>query len=433
WCDNMKDRDTTVLDRRTFTTALGTGAAAALAGCSTGILSTGKSSGVATLEAAGWGEGVEREIVTGIMRDYDRSHENTRVSYRGIPGNYESTMKTLFAGGTEPDVFYLAGERCVPYMKNDALLDLTPYIEDARNYDTDDLLDNLLSVFQYEGGIYGIPKDFTSIGLYYNESHLEKAGVSGSLETWDDLRSALERIKARTPVEYPMAFNSQPRQTVFPFIFLNGGRVLTDDQTECVIGSKEAVEALEFVVGLHDDGLAGLYSDEISVSWEGPALGEGLTSTAMSGAWVVPTLREEYGKTYESIKMVERMPLPPGGEQTTMLLTTAWAPSATPDSEKAAAELIKALTSKQGMWQWAKTGIALPARQSLLDKPYYENHPILTNLAEFAEGGTPFNFGLHHTRITNTILSEVEGALTGVKSADAALKSAERLINNNIL
>lgn len=99
--------------------------------------------------------------------------------------------------------------------------------------------------------------------------------------------------------------------------------MLNEDETRCVIGSEEAIEALQFIVDLHNDGLAGMYSDEISVSWAGPALGEGVTTATMAGAWVTPTLREEYGDTYESIEMVDKLPVPRGGQQVTMLLTVA--------------------------------------------------------------------------------------------------------------
>lgn len=428
-------RDERTLSRRRLTATLGAGAATALAGCSGNMLNlSSDATAVPTIEVAGWGEGVEREIIQGILQSYDQSHEDINVTYQAIPGGqYTSKLKTQFAGGTEPDVFYLSGERCVQYIENGALLDLDPYLGSDSNYAFDDLLDNLLAPFQYQGGTYGIPKDFTPIGMYYNAAHLEEAGVGEMPGTWDGLRSALEAVKRNTDVEYPMAFNGQPRETFFTFLFLNGGAVLTDDQTRCVVGSKEAVEALEFLVGLHDDGLAGIYSDEISVSWSAPALGEELTTAAMAGAWVYPTLQQQYGDVFESIEMVEELPVPPGGQQVTMLLTVAWAASRAPTSEQAAADLVKALTSKEGMWEWAQTGIALPSRQSLLDRPFYDERPILNNIAEFSDGGKPFNFGIHHERIVSTILSEVEGALTGVKSPDSAMKSAQRLINNNVL
>lgn len=421
-----------IVNRREFMTAAGIGTASALAGCSTSVLSQPAST-VPTLSAAGWGQGVEREIVERILRNYDQSHDSVQVTYQSVPGDYAQQMKTEYAGGTEPDVFYLAAERAAPFLRNEALMNLNPYIQDDPQYDFDDLIDNLLSAFQYQGKTYGIPKDYTPVGLYYNEAHLRQAGAKTSLETWDDMRSAFEQVKRNTDVTYPLGILSQPRETLFPLIWQTGASVLNDDGTECVVGSPGAIEALQFLVDLYDDGLAGIYSSEVSVGWGAPALGEGLITASMGGAWFVSALREEYADSVEALRVAERMPVPKGGRQATMLLTTAWAPSSNPTDEQAAAGLVKALTDKQGMWQWAKTGTALPARESLLNRPFYQDRPLLDNLVKLTESGLPLQFGLNSTRIVNTILSEAEGAITGDRSADSAMKSAERLINNNIL
>lgn len=419
--------------RRQFTAAASTGIASALTGCSAGVFGQSNTVGPPTLTVSSWGEGVERKIVEKILDNYDQGHQNVNVAYQSIPnGQYSQTLKTRYAGDTEPDVFYMATERALQYMESDAVLDLTPYLEDDPNYAVDDLLDNLISAFQHEGKTYGIPKDFTSIGMYYNAAHLKQAGV-GIPKTWDDLRSVFEAVKRKTDVKYPFGFYDQPGNTLYPLILQNGGAVLNEDETRCVVGSTEAVEALEFLVGIHDDGLGGRYSNEISASWLAPSMGEGLSTAGMAGAWCIPTFEEEYSGTFKSIDMFDPTPTPQGGEQATTLLTVAWAASATPTNEQAAAQLVKALTSKQGMWDWSKTKIALPSRQSLLDKPFYNDQPILRKLASFTDGGKPFRFGLHHERLHNTIMSEVEGALAGVKSADSALKSAERLVNNNVL
>ncbi len=419
------------LTRRKFVATGGIGMATALTGCSTNVLSQSAST-TPTISASSWATGTEDEIVTRILSEYDQAHPEVNVVYQNIPSGFDQQLKTEYAGGTEPDVFYLSAEEAPQYMENEALLDMTPYIQNAA-YNVDGLIDNLISAFQHQGKTYGIPKDYTPVGIYYNEAHLQKAGTKTTFDTWDDFRTALEDVKRKTEIEYPLAFNSEPRETFLPLVWQNGGAVLNEDGTECVIGSTEAIEALQFLMDLYDDGLAGMYSAEIPVDWGAPALGENHTTAAMGGAWFVSALQEEYPETTKSLQMVKRMPKPPGGERATLLLTTAWAPSATPTDKKGAAGLVKALTNQQGMWAWAKTGTALPSRQSLLERNFYNKQPLLGNIANLTEGGYPLQFGLNTGRIIDTVLSEVEGAVSGDNSADSAMKSAERLINNNIL
>lgn len=386
------------------------------------------------LTVASWGGEIEQKIVKGILNKYDKNHSGVRVQYNNTPfGQYAQKLKTQFAGNAEPDAFYLIADDAPTFMRNGALLELDPYLKNSDDYKFEPVLDNLLQPFQYQGKTYGIPKDFTPAGLFYNTAHLEKAGVDTSLKTWDDLRTALDGVKQKTDVKYPMAFKSQPRNTLFQLIWQNGGRILNKKGTKATIGSKEAIEALEFLTTLKKDGLAGLYGSDISATWAAPALGKGNVTATMTGAWSVSTLEQQYSKQFKNMKVANPMPIPNGGQQATVVFTTAWGASANTKAPKKTADLIKSLTSKEGMWKWVQTGTALPSRKPLLQKDYYKKHEVLGGLANLAEIGRPLVFGPKTTKILNTIMSETEGALTGAKSAGDALKAAERQINNNVL
>jgi multiple sugar transport system substrate-binding protein len=387
-----------------------------------------------SLTVASWGGEVEQEIVTGILQDYDDQHENVSVEYNNTPfDQYSEKLKTQFAGNTEPDVFYLIADDAPTFMRNGALLELDPYVQNSDDYDFEPILDNLLEAFQYDGATYGVPKDFTSVGLFHNTAHLEEAGVDNSLETWSDLRSALETVKQETDVEYPMAFQSQPRNTLVQLIWQNGGRVLNEAGDESLLGSQEAIEALEFLVGLRDDELAGLYGSDLSSTWAAPALGEGNVTATMTGAWAVSTLEQEYSDRFESLKVANPMPIPEGGQEATIVFTTSWSASANTDAPEMSADLIKALTSTEGMWKWVKTGTALPAREPLLERDFYDERELLGGLANLAEIGRPLVFGPNTSRILDTVMSEAEGALTGSQSAAEAMEAAQRQINNDVL
>ncbi|PSP55759.1 hypothetical protein BRC82_04020 [Halobacteriales archaeon QS_1_67_19] len=384
-----------------------------------------------TLTVASWGGDVEQDIVTGILDDYDSQHPNVAVEYNNTPfDQYAEKLKTQFAGNTEPDVFYLIADDAPTFMRNGALLELDPYVKDADDYDFEPILDNLLDPFQFEGKTFGIPKDFTSVGLFHNTAHLEQASVDNSMETWDDLRTALDTVKQQTDVEFPMAFGSQPRNTLVQLIWQNGGRVLNEAGDEAVMGSQEAIEALEFLVGLKEDGLAGLYGDDLSATWAAPALGEGNVTATMTGAWSVSTLEQEYSDQFENLRVAN--PTPAGGQEATIVFTTSWSASANTDDPEASAGLIKDLTSNEGMWEWVETGTALPSRKPLLERDFYDERELLGGLADLAEIGRPLVFGPQTTKILNTLMSEAEGALTGSKSAADAMQAAERQINDDV-
>jgi len=383
-----------------------------------------------TLSVASWGGETEQEIVNGILDEYDSSNDSVRIEYQNTPfGEYSQTLQTQFAGDEEPDVFYLIADDAPTFMRNGALLALDDYVRGDDAFNLDDILDNLLEPFTYEGTIYGIPKDFTPVGLMYNTAHLDQAGAPDP-ETWSDMRTALEMVKSETDVEYPMAVGSQPRNTLMQLVWQNGGDVLNEDGTEAVIGSQEAIEALEFLNGLVEDDLAGIYEQDIEATWAAPALGEGTTTMAMTGAWVISTLEGDYSEVYDALEV--GMPVPEGGEEATVVFTTSWSASANTDAPDAAAGLVKALTNEEGMWDWASTGTALPSRQSLLERDFYDDRPLLDGLGDLGSVGRPLVFGPKTPTILDSIMTEAEAVLTGDKDPATALENAQRQINQEL-
>ena len=441
--------DQSRLSRRSLAKVIGTGAAVGLAGCSgngggigaggdgsgggngsTDGGSDGGSSGTTTLTAASWGEGVEREIVKEILNSYESSTEGVEIKYQNTPSEqYSQNLQTQFSGNKEPDVFYLIADEAPTFMRNGALLPIGSKLRDADDYHFDDILDNLLEPFTYDGSVYGIPKDFTPVGLFYNTDHLEAAGVSAP-KTWSELRTVLEAISESTDVDYPMAVGSQPRNTLIQLVLQNGGSVLSDDGSQAVIGSQEAIEALAYLNGLVEDDLAGIYGNNIDSTWAPPAMGSNTISMAMTGAWSVSTLEQEYGDLYEATEV--GMPIPEGGEKATISFTTAWAASANTNAPNASVGLVKALTNEEGMWDWVSTGTALPSRQSLLDRDFYDDRPLLSGLGDLGDVAHPMVFGPQTPMILDTIMNEAEAVLTGDKDPKTAMTDAERQINSEL-
>jgi multiple sugar transport system substrate-binding protein len=394
----------------------------------------GESTPTATPEAAAldvrtWGEGQEVEINSEILSNFaDQAAGISEINYEQTPfEQYAQKLQTQFAGGNEPDVFYLISDDAPNFMRNGALLNLNQYVQGADDYDLDGIYDEMLDAFSYDGNIYGIPKDISPVGFFYNTAHLEEAGVSAP-STWTEVRTAAEEIKSATDIEYPMVFNSQPRNTLVQLIWQNGGQILNQDMTQSEVGSTAAIEALGFLNDMVEDDLGGLLGSDIDGTWGAPSLGQEQTSMMMTGAWTIGTLQADYGGVYDVTDV--SMTKADGGEERTIVFTTAWSASAGTDTAPQAAGLVKALTSEEGMWDWVSTGNALPARPALLERDFYNDRPLLQNLGSLGDVGRPFLFGPKTSEVTTTLMTEAEATLTGDKTPDSAMKDAQRQIND---
>jgi multiple sugar transport system substrate-binding protein len=76
-------------------------------------------------------------------------------------------IKTRLIGDAAPDVFYLDALEAPLLMKYGVLEPLNSYINELDNLA--DSEPSLLKAFQRSEQIYGLPKDFSTLALFYNK------------------------------------------------------------------------------------------------------------------------------------------------------------------------------------------------------------------------------------------------------------------------
>lgn len=441
--------DGNALTRRRFVCGLGAaGAAAGLAGC-TGDGGNGQSTTVgdgttagtdsatettateaaAQLKLSSWAaNNQESKLLKQLLGEFESNHPNISVDYLAVQSKYKQKIKTQLGAGNAPDAFYVDAKYFGSFASQDVLLDLSP-VENSESFDGDDFFESLLDAFRYEGTLYGIPKGFSTLGLFYNTAMFEQAGVSAP-ETWSDLRSGLTKIKEQTDVEYPMIVMPNARSW-YAFLFQNGGQILSDDGSEAVFASDAGVEALQFVADLRADGLAATKS-QLGTGWPGAALGAKEVAAGIAGPWVLPFLSDKHPDVDENVD-VAHLPIPEGGEKATAAYTVAYCASAATESPDATRTLVDGLTSADRMASWASKGVELSARKSHADLDFYANNPRYKTMLDAGEWSHVVGYGPQSEAIINRLNPELEGALLGEKSPRDALETAQQKINADVL
>lgn len=449
------DSRTSRSTRRRFIAGIGAvGATGALAGCTSGgggneagdsTSASGSDGGESTtagtttpinadLTLSGWAANNEESaLLKDLVSDFNSSHEGIEVEYNAIQSKYKQKMKTQLGAGNAPDVFYVDSGYFSSFADAEVLLPLDD-LAAADSFNTDDFFQPLLEAFRYDGTLYGIPKDFSTLGLFHNTAMFEEAGV-GVPETWSQLSDALSALNDNVSSEKfkaPMIEYANGRSW-WAFLYQNGGQVLSEDGSEAVFASDAGVEALEFLVGLKEDGLLAVPS-ELGSGWHGAALASGEVATAVLGPWGLPFV-EGYEKNSGINEKVDvaHLPTPSDGEKATIAYTVSYSASANTSSAAGSKELIRSLTSDEGMAKWARKGLALSARKSHSDLEYYDNHPRRQTLLEAGEWSHPFSFGPNSEAIANRIRPQLEAAMLGEKSPSDALSTAQEKINSEVL
>jgi multiple sugar transport system substrate-binding protein len=262
-----------------------------------------------------------------------------------------------FAGSNPPDVFYVDAARFADYASVGALLPYGDKVPDAN-----DFYASLRKTFTYQGKLYCIPKDFSTIAMEINTDLWAKAGL-GTADvptTWDQLTTVAQKLK--TAGVTPIAIGDT-RDRIGAFMVEAGGWIVSPDGTKATANSPQNLQALQYVQSLLKGGLA-QYPKQLSAGWAGEAFGKGQVGITFEGNWIKGAMQSDYPNVKYT---VNPMPTGPKGAGT-LMFTQCWGISAKTKYQDAAIKFVEAMTAKDQQLTFAKAFGVMPSRQSAKDQ-----------------------------------------------------------------
>lgn len=167
--------------------------AALLAGCSSDGGDGGDGGGEVTLTYGVWSQD---DTMQSLIDAFEEDNPGINVELQVNPWtDYWTKLQVGAQGGTAPDAFWMLGDRFQVYAANDQLLPLGDAIDEA-GVDLGVYPQALVDLFTYDGELYGLPKDFDTIGLWYNKELFDAAGVAYPTDqwTWADVQDAAAKL-----------------------------------------------------------------------------------------------------------------------------------------------------------------------------------------------------------------------------------------------
>ena len=143
------------------------------------------------------------EQETGIMAAVDAfnaSQDEIHVNASTVPwGQYWDKLVTGLPAGSAPDIFSINALNVRDYARNGYLLDITDLFESGR-VDVEKFAPSAVETHTVDGTLWGIPKDYDSIAVFYNKDMFDAAGVEYPADdwTWDQF---IETAKALTDAD----------------------------------------------------------------------------------------------------------------------------------------------------------------------------------------------------------------------------------------
>lgn len=372
----------------------------------------------------------EDALVQQNLQRFEMLHPSIKINWSPIPGDYATKMRANVASNTVPDVFYLLSAMSSKYISAGKLLNLSPYM--ARDgIKADAYYPSLLHPFVCaRGQIYGLPKDWSSLGVFYNKQMFQAAGLSDPASdwTWQDMQNDARKLthNAGTPNSVYGAVLSADLSRWGAFLHTAGGSVLNRDGTQAAFDSPQGVSALQFYDSFFKNQ-SGAQPTTVGAPWSGDAFGKQRAAMVIEGSWLIPYLHTTYpGLPYS----VAPLPVAPNGQRGNLAFTNAWAAYASTPHPAAVWELIKYMTGAAVQERQLNAGFALPTLRSLANAPYFSTHPASKVLFDAAPYSIADYYGPLDTGIHTVLSNAISAVLLNKQDPRAALRDASIMVNN---
>lgn len=195
-----------------------------------------------------------------IIALFEAENPNVLVQLEATADDgYYTRLLTQIAAKAAPDVIQIGDEAVPAFVKEGALIPLENYLPE--NFDPGIYLPGLLEPGQVDGDQYLLPKDYSTLAVYYNKAIFDAAGIDYPREgwTWDDfLDIALELTQDTDGDNAPDIWGVQlpgAWTTGFEYWVAAAGGSLISENGKKFIGymdSEEVVRAATFYADLYN-------------------------------------------------------------------------------------------------------------------------------------------------------------------------------------
>lgn len=290
--------------------------------------------------------------MTAIAKAFTEKNPNVEVKVQ-VTGwdEYWTKLEAAATGGALPDIFWMHSSNFYKYASNDILLDIGDSIgDDYKNFPED-----LVKLYELNGKSYAVPKDFDTIGVFYNKTLFDKAGIPYPDGTWDWAKFLEVSKQLTKDGVYGFAAPKDGQQGFWNAIYQNGGKVI--DGKKSGYDMKESQEALEWWVNLSLKEKVSPTQAQFAETDAYTMFMSGKVAMVMLGSWMVPAIESNT----EFAKNVDVAPLPKGKTQASIYNGLGYSAASNTKYPEEAKAFLKFVASEEANLLQAKHASAIPA------------------------------------------------------------------------
>ncbi|MDT2757580.1 ABC transporter substrate-binding protein [Enterococcus asini] len=413
--------------RKIGVVALSLGTLVGLAACGSNDNSSNGSKDEVTLTVGFW-KGDSTAEDSARKKAFENFTKETGIKIKEkVYNDYETQLMTDLVGETAPDVFYVDVSNLPSLTEQSVLEPLDDFIAEQDDFDKDDFYEPIYKAFTGDDGKqYGLPKDYSTLGFYYNEDLLSQAGMTAddTPQKYEDLEAFLMKLQEKLPDVQPMVFSPLLARQMY-IMESTGGKIVTDEG-KANLDDPQVVDALQILVDLYEKGLIKT-PDDLGDGWAGDTFGRGGAVISDEGAWMISHLKNNFPDLKWGVKEIPEI----NGEKRNMVFTVSYSMNAATKHKDESWQLINYLTH-DAMKDYAEEASVLPSRKSVAEELKINDDAVMKPFAEAANYATPWQDGPNLTLIMQRYENMFPSALKGEMTLEQAMKEATESANKDI-
>jgi multiple sugar transport system substrate-binding protein len=406
-----------------------------LAGC--GNSNTAATSGQDTPKASSGGDvhisyalwdSNQEKGIRKMADEFESKNKGIKVDLQVVGWNdYWTMLEAAATGGSLPDTFWMHSNEIYRYASNNMLMDLTDKISKSSEVKLSNYPEGLDKIYNMNNKQYAIPKDYDTIGLWYNKTMFDKAGIPYPDETWtwDKLYEAAKKLTTGDGKQYGFLAPLHNQEGYYNFVYQNGGTIITDDKVSGYDNPK-TIEAMKFYVKFVQDGLSPKIFDDAA---RAQAMQNGLCAMGFFGSWNLSgfAANDYMAKNFN----VAVLPSSNDGKRASIFNGLGNAISANTKHPEEAWKWVEYLSSKEGQTRQADLGVAISAYNGTADAWVNSNKTFnikcFIDMVKYAQIRPYSNTT---AKWEDKAYELLKGAFTGEKTVEDACKETAKMMND---
>jgi multiple sugar transport system substrate-binding protein len=227
-------------------------AAGAAAGLGLAAASPPAAAGEVVWWCPNWGQARCEELV----RRFEAASPGTKVRVEvTVSDGLQNRILVALRSGTTPDLIDVQAGWNIPFAATGGLLPLDELVA-KEGIDLGDFLPAALGTARHDGKLYGLPFRMEAHALIYSKGAYREAGLDPAKppQTWPELVEVSKKLTRKTADGrqqhgFGITGGGEVGNTLFrslPFIWMNGGSIISDDLKTATVNQPAAVEAVKF-------------------------------------------------------------------------------------------------------------------------------------------------------------------------------------------